>query len=220
MSDIDRVVALFEDVSITEASPKDEFTLTLKDDEVPFDLIDKKTLELLELVQEYEHLMKDLNINLTNGFLTLSRANYSNRSFVKSYGPASLDLRPCRASKVLNYTDKYEIINLLNENGLGTSHGETFKDDQNAQKNEATSVKNRKVKSSSDTKEKTRGIIDLGAEEVPIKDPIKQFGGIPHFLLRKSQQHFKKVLEDAINIVNLRNKIDKGIRDLEKLNGV
>lgn len=158
---------------------------------------DTKLIELLQLINEYEKLANDsLRHNFINGHLNLSRANYNSP---RKFGTDSLDLRPYQACKVVG--KNFELIDKLALQKLLKKEKATMKDNEKKPESEGA-LRNRKTKIE---KEETVSVSE--EDEVTLKDPVLQFGGLVPYQLREAQANFSAGLSDALRLHTLRCKI-------------
>lgn len=53
-------------------------------------------------------------------------------------------------------------------------------------------------------------------DELPLRDPVHQFGGLVSYQLRQSKVYFESSLANIIKVLNLRTKIDSLIKEIEE----
>lgn len=192
-------------------------------------ICDEKTVELLELVSQYEQLCNDkLRTDFIDGFFTLGRANYNSGS-VKKYGVDSLDMRPHEPGITVEVGDqmrvkKDEVITKkIQKDGIITKKvqkDEIMNDDnesrelENDDNSEKSTLRNRKnpEKTTSNTIPSTK---ETKQPEKPSFNPLLQFGGLVPYQLRQSQLHFTAAIELAVERYNLAARIEKLVKELE-----
>ncbi|KAK6198596.1 uncharacterized protein RJT21DRAFT_122182 [Scheffersomyces amazonensis] len=207
--------------------------------------IDLKTIELLDLIEQYEKLVNDqYRLNYINGFLNLSRANYNYTS--RRFGSNSFDYRPYDACKEITINDNTGEINLINKLAIHQSklsqqkknkHEKKENDDEyeiidvisekgisssSSSTKDSISISTRSLKNRKENlSEKLSSTITVEEDPLPsnsrLQDPINQFGGLVPYQLRQSQGYFNKALTDSVDIINLRSRINGLINEIEKL---
>ncbi|KAK6461220.1 hypothetical protein DFJ63DRAFT_337120 [Scheffersomyces coipomensis] len=246
-----KIVRNLEDISIKDPSDEDEDVKFIDQLEVIIppsssrsDLspLDLKTIELLELIEQYEQLINDsYRLNFINGYLNLSRANYNYIS--RRFSSNSFDYRPYSACKEISIdqdTQEFSIIDNFAVEKAKQNKTKSNKETKETKEKEessyssstttpkqltntttTTSLKKRKDASTT-SKEKSSIITEDPISDTPTKpslrDPVNQFGSLVPYQLRQSQDYFNKALADSIAVINLRTKIDQLITDIEKLN--
>ena len=185
---------------------------------------DEKTVELLELVSQYEQLCNDkLRTDFIDGFFTLGRANYNSGS-VKKYGVDSLDMRPHEPGIIVEVGDQMSVKKIEKEdkNAKKAQNDGIMNDDnelrelENDENSNKTTLRNRKrsEKSTSNTVPSTK---ETKQPEKPSFNPLLQFGGLVPYQLRQSQLHFTAAIELAVESYNLAVRIEKLVAELESV---
>lgn len=215
---VNKIASVLEDVSIKDVKGKPlAFNLTPSVNQESLSSIDRKTIQLLELLDQYQILIEKLSLGYTNGFLTLSRANY-NSGITKKYGPDSFDYRPYNACKTIEVNEDFKLNELLpkpqkkiKKNDKTTEDPNTLKssDIQLKSNNDTGALKNRHLKKKIEKEETTE------IDNVEVRDPIYQFGGLVPYQLRQSQDYFSAVVNDSIRLVNLKNKINRIVEEMD-----
>ncbi|KAI5957246.1 hypothetical protein KGF54_000174 [Candida jiufengensis] len=165
---------------------------------------DIKVEELLNLLNEYQQLTNTYRSSFINGFLHLSRANFQSEKI--KFGKDTLDLRNYKACKNVDTSDG--VLKLV-DNLIPI---ESIKTD----KEKKSTIKNRKTKKSI-IDEKTTEKITEEPTELEFRDPILQFGALTPKELKLSQKDFNEGLQLSVRLINLRNKINKLIDEIESM---
>lgn len=210
----DKIASMLGDISKKHhTEPTDEFMLDSKNQRA-LSPIDNKTIELLELIDEYEKLANENRLNYINGFLNLSRANYNNGTLGKKFGVESFDMRPYQSCKRVSIGDEIEIVDILQE-GIEKKATEVLEKPSNASDTIESTFKNRKTKEKR-TNDSATGIDDIETQKSLIKDPIHQFGGLVPYQLKQSQKDFNDSIFVSVRIINLQKRIEILIKEIEE----
>lgn len=188
---------------------------------------DEAVVELLELVDQYEKLANDqFRVNFITGMQNLSRANFNSEN--RKYGVDSYDRRPYEACKIVGCKDGFALQDRLeklkeeknkqrelDKPNLNGSEKEVSDDSLSGkpetEKNEPEkSIRNRK--NTKLGKKETKSNEDSPA----LRDPIYQFGVLVPYQLREAQAAFSNSLSDIIEMLNLRQRIERLIAQIEK----
>lgn len=217
---------VFEDLTIKKKNlDLEEVSIPKSQKKVESEL-DRKTLKLLQLLDQYEKITKDSAIAYMNGNLTLSRANYNENPLIKKYGMTSYDYRPYDSCKKIRIDKNgFELIDLLSvkrnskiEQKSTISHSEvpssTGGSTSDADNNE-DKLKNRKAKNLEKQVQRSE-ITEFSYEDV--KDPIYQFGGgFSSYQLRQSQKFYSEAVNQSIALLNIKRQIDSIIKEIKSL---
>ncbi|KAI3406905.2 hypothetical protein KGF56_000197 [Candida oxycetoniae] len=190
--------------------------------------IDGKTIQLLNLLNIYHFLTAKYRANFIQGFLHLSRANFQSEKL--KFGLDTFDLRPYNACKVVNVGTseegiKYEIVDQLKSQVNKTDEPKNTTTTTIKQRivKESTELSNRKVKASKQREEKNSFLDTIDDDDIQtatisqLRDPIYQFNPfMPPKELILSQDNFNKGLDNIIELINLQNRINALINELEK----
>ena len=164
------------------------------------EIIDNKTIQLLELLDKYQQLTTLNRENFINGFFNLSRANFQNEK--EKYGLEKYDFRCYKACKIIDINSdngRFELIDRLLKNESSST----------------TMIRNRKHRKTGTIATHDKEIVkESNDDEETFKDPIKQFGTIVPSELYKCQQNFNNGLNQLIEIINLQIQIKKLIQEL------
>lgn len=182
------------------------------------DKIDTSTVQLLELVDQYEQLCNDkLRVHFADGFFMLGRANY-NSGLVKKYGVESLDLRPHDANVTIAVGEQLKVVreqkaetSKERDENKKSSSGEPH---EKKEPNEQTLRNRTQKRSNVEDEDKGTTATDPILEKATF-NPLHQFGGLVPYQLRQSQQHFLAAIDSAVDRYNLAQKIDKLVDDIE-----
>ncbi|CCH46525.1 Coiled-coil domain-containing protein [Wickerhamomyces ciferrii] len=152
-------------------------------------------IDYLETLDNYTTRQEQLNNELKEGYIQLSRANYVSHSLSKPYGKDYWDER-VKAIRKVAIGEEFKIVDV---------------DDVSKKENKdkVGNIRNRKQKENDEKKVK----------EVKVKkyNPINMFGVLVPLQLRQSQSNFIKGLDHIVEVVNLRNKLDQISEKIEKL---
>lgn len=162
---------------------------------------DEKTIELLNLVNEYQELTAVYRQHFINGFLNLSRANFQSEK--TKFGKDTFDMRCYDACKVIALEG--EVMSVIDR------REDTPKSDADEKSNACdpdTQLKNRKKQS--------RGSTNVEKSNI-YKDPILQFGALTPPQLKTSQEDFDRAVRMCVSIINTRRRIDTLISEIENI---
>lgn len=188
--------------------------------------VDEKTVQLLELVSQYEQLCNDkLRTDFADGFFTLGRANYNSGS-VKKYGVDSLDMRPHEPSITVEVGDQLRVVRddtiakkteINDEKDGKTNEDNELRNLKNEKNGEKSTLRNRKKpeKTALNPATSTKETKETQKSEKPCFNPLLQFGGLVPYQLRQSQLHFTAAIELAVERHNLAVRIEKLVAELE-----
>ncbi|CUM66701.1 uncharacterized protein PRCAT00004379001 [Priceomyces carsonii] len=186
--------------------------------------VDKKTIELIELIDKYEKLMNDnVRKKFKDGFMNLSRANFNNSTFGRTFGIDNFDRRSHEACKhILNDNNKYSLIGSIKE-----SNGNNITESTDTETEKLDVIQQEKVQNSLDTVDITSRNLRHRKNKVVRntertdkshkKDPLYQFGGLVPHELKYAQEFFSDGLEDLISSLNVRIQIINLIDELNEL---
>lgn len=161
-----------------------------------------KTIQLLDLLNEYQELTTIYRLHFINGFLNLSRANFQSEK--TKFGKDTFDMRSYNACKVVGVVG--DEFNIIDRRGAIV---DCDSEDKNAlELQQDTQLKNRK-KNGKPTK------TDNATNTY--KDPILQFGALTPPQLKTSQEDFDRALKLSVQIINIRRKIATLTSELESI---
>lgn len=182
------------------------------------EIIDNKTIQLLELLDKYQQLTTLNRENFINGFFNLSRANFQNEK--EKYGLEKYDFRCYKACKIIDINSdngRFELIDRLlkNESSINDDEHDSSNEDKKKESSSTTMIRNRKDRKTGTITTHDKEIVkQSNDDEETFKDPIKQFGTIVPSELYKCQQNFNNGLNQLIEIINLQIQIKKLIQEL------
>lgn len=161
-----------------------------------------KTIQLLDLLNEYQELTTIYRLHFINGFLNLSRANFQSEK--TKFGKDTFDMRSYDACKVVGVIgDEFNVID--RRDAIVDCD---FEDRNALELQQDTQLKNRK-KNGKPTK------TDNATNTY--KDPILQFGALTPPQLKTSQEDFDRALKLSVQIINIRSKIATLTSELESI---
>lgn len=161
---------------------------------------DDHYIDLLEKLSKYNSLLEQLQKQMSDGFINLSRANFHNKDSLRGrYGSDYYD--ESYEGLIEIDIDSNGKINMVKKDDIVESAEETKIDDD-----EEGTTKSRKKKS--ETKYRTK----------KIRDPIMMFGAglsVPSSL-RRSQSTFKSSLSVLIELANCKRELLQNIDTITK----
>lgn len=241
-NELSAVTTLLEDISIKlDGSNNDECIIKSKNPSKLLSL-DTKTVELVELLCQYEELANDdFRLNFINGYLNLSRANYSSGSVGKKYGIESYDLREYIACKEVSYKDeRFDIKDNLGNYITKKKEIEDKKREKEDKMKEKETKNNKKDSKEHPEQEEKTGLTSAtessqagtirnrkikptnepeeqeDSNKIP-RDPLKQFGTLVPYQLRQAQSYFTKALNNSVEIINIQRKITKLVSEIDQI---
>ncbi|KAI5969188.1 hypothetical protein CANMA_001741 [Candida margitis] len=169
---------------------------------------DEKTIQLLNLLNEYQELTGACRSHFINGFLNLSRANFQSEK--TKFGKDTFDMRSYDACKIVGLMDESDEFNIVDR--TKTSPGDAVDDDQFTNDiTPASELKNRKNRNANTAKTETEK-----TATITYRDPILQFGALTPSQLKTSQEDFGSALNLSVRIINIRRKIETLVSELER----
>lgn len=202
------------------AEPESD-TSALKAPETDSDSLDKKTIDLLEELDQYTQITSAWRQQLIDAFVLLSRANYVGS---KRFGLECFDMRPYNAQATVTLGD-----------GIVLTRGsQKVEDSATAEAEPENTLRQRKVAKGPEEHEQDKSLAKEKPQEKekPLKkkqlqpasgeksldldrDPLLQFGAMVPPALRQAQTAFQKALTQAIAVANSQIKLSTLVSELE-----
>jgi len=169
---------------------------------------DEKTIQLLNLLNEYQELTTIYRLHFINGFLNLSRANFHSEK--TKFGKDTFDMRSYDACKVVDLCKNSDEFRFIDRR---IDAAEDDNGDESTLQS-AGQLKNRKKPNEKPTTTTTTSTTEK-TNNATYKDPILQFGALTPPPLKSSQEDFDRALRTSVQLINIRRKIDKLTFELE-----
>ncbi|QPG76110.1 hypothetical protein FOA43_003496 [Brettanomyces nanus] len=180
---------------------------------------DKKSIDLLELLDKYHRKYEDICNNIKRTILSIKRADYVSGNINMKFGKDFWDLRPSLASKTISFDEGFKLNNLTpkrlsqKERIEKTSGSHNIaKQDRSDFQGSITNVTNRKRKPTIQDE-----IHDENkATELFVRDPLKMFsGGFVSSEIREAKKSMDLALREIVELCTERQILLRIVKQLE-----